>query len=146
MMYIYWYTKTDKKKTENINQDRQDGQKFDILMENFWFSEHKSVTGGVARVWGKIQTDGFLAHTAKLYLSQSSCFSFIFQASFQCCFLDIVHILWSYLLSLSPCAVLWSTQSIFLESMLVENLIRRRRWLWKKSESVWKKRWKSLWE
>ena len=36
MMYIYWYTKTDKKKTENINHDRQDGQKFDILMENFW--------------------------------------------------------------------------------------------------------------
>ena len=34
-MYIYWYTKTDKKKTENINHDRQDGQKFDILMENF---------------------------------------------------------------------------------------------------------------
>ena len=34
-MYIYWYTKTDKKKTENIKQDRQDGQKSDILMENF---------------------------------------------------------------------------------------------------------------
>ena len=65
----------------------------------FWWkiSEHKSVTGGVARVWGKIQTDGFLAHTAKLYLSQSSCFSFIFQVSFQCCYIWMSFIFYDFI-------------------------------------------------
>ena len=33
--FFYKYTKTDKQNTENINQGRQDGQKFEILVENF---------------------------------------------------------------------------------------------------------------